>query len=256
MAGGPAVRQRAHHPDCPAGRAAAPGDDCDGQKYQRHRTEHAEQEDCPERGEQPERTAQQVAVNRGRRERGTAGRTCHLLMLRMAGPSGSSERGGSELMQRVGRVHAESAQQRCRGIWRLEREDLGQHLLGRDLQLPTIRLGRSLKHFLGRRGDAQAIFLHEVPDRRLPGHGAHWQWRSVGAGPQAQGAQGLVIERLKGLASLLQVHAQHGFDRGILKQGEQEVIGAGSAITSATSLLTGPQIDGPRVKHLGRIRWS
>src|SRR5271169_4660154 len=53
-----------------------------------------------------------------------------------------------------------------------------------------------------------------------------------------------------GLASLLQAHAQHGFDRGILQQGEQDVIGAGSAITSATGLLTGPQIDGPDVKRL------
>jgi hypothetical protein len=48
-----------------------------------------------------------------------------------------------------------------------------------------------------------------------------------------------VIERLKGLACLLQVHAQHGFDRGILEQGKQEVIGASSTITSAASLLTG-----------------
>jgi hypothetical protein len=74
----------------------------------------------------------------------------------------------------------------------------------------------------------------------------------VGAGPQAQGTQGFVIERRKGLASLLQVHAQHGFDRGILEQGEQEVIGARSAITSATSLLTGLQTDGPGVKRLWR----
>ena len=61
-----------------------------------------------------------------------------------------------------------------------------------------------------------------------------------------------MIERLEGLASLLQAHAQHGFDRGIFKQGEQEVIGASSAITSATSLLTGLQIDGPGVKRLWR----
>ena len=33
-------------------------------------------------------------------------------------------------------------------------------------------------------------------------------------GPQAQGTQGFLIERLKGLASLLQAHAQHDFDRG------------------------------------------
>ena len=61
-----------------------------------------------------------------------------------------------------------------------------------------------------------------------------------------------MIERLKGLASLQQVHPQHDFDRGILEQGEQEVIGAIAAITSATSLLTGLQTDGPDVKHLWR----
>ena len=72
------------------------------------------------------------------------------------------------------------------------------------------------------------------------------QWGGVGAGPQSQGTQGFVIERLKGLASLLQAHAQHDFDRGIFKQGEQDVIGASSAITSATSLLTGPHISSPR----------
>jgi hypothetical protein len=49
---------------------------------------------------------------------------------------------------------------------------------------------------------------------------------------------------------LLQAHAQHDFDRGILQQAEQDVIGASSAITSATGLLTGPHIDGPGVKHL------
>src|SRR5580693_2708995 len=59
-----------------------------------------------------------------------------------------------------------------------------------------------------------------------------------------------------GLASLLQGHAQGDFDRGILQQGEQEVIGAGSAITSATGLLTGPQIDGPRVMHLWPNRFG
>ncbi len=67
---------------------------------------------------------------------------------------------------------------------------------------------------------------------------------------QAEGAQRFVIERLEGLARLLQAHAQHDFDRGILQQGEQEVIGAGSAITSATSFLTGLHVDGPDVKHL------
>jgi hypothetical protein len=51
---------------------------------------------------------------------------------------------------------------------------------------------------------------------------------------------------------LLQAHAQYGFDRGILEQGEQDVIGAVSAITSATSLLTGLQTDGPGVKRLWR----
>src|SRR5580692_3205306 len=53
-----------------------------------------------------------------------------------------------------------------------------------------------------------------------------------------------------GLASLLQAHAQHDFDRGILQHGEQEVISAGPAITPATGLLTGLQIDGPRVMRL------
>ena len=118
--------------------------------------------------------------------------------------------------------------------------------------LPAVGLDRFLKHFLCRGRHAEAIFLRDVSDPRLLRHGAHRQWGSVGAGPQAQGAQGFVIERLKGLASLLQAHAQHDFDRGILQQGEQDVIGASSAITSATSLLTGPQIDGPGVKHLWR----
>jgi hypothetical protein len=59
-----------------------------------------------------------------------------------------------------------------------------------------------------------------------------------------------VIERLKGLASLLQAHVPHDFDRGIVQQCEQFVIGASLAITSATSFRTGPQLDGPAVKHL------
>jgi hypothetical protein len=148
------------------------------------------------------------------------------------------------------RVHAESAQQyRCR-IWWLESEDLGQHLLGRDLGLPAHGLDRFLEHFLCRGRHAEAIFFHDGSDRRPLRHGAHRQWGSVGAGPHAHGTQGFLIERLKGLASLLQAHAQHDFDRGILKQAEQDVIGASSAITSPTSLLTGPQIDGPDVKHL------
>src|SRR5580692_10249006 len=154
------------------------------------------------------------------------------------------------------RVHAQSAQQhRCR-IWWLESEDLGQHLLARDIEPPAVGLRRVLKHFLGRGRHAEAIFLHDVQERRLLRHGAHLQRGSVGAGPQAQGAQGFAIEGLKGLASLLQAHAQHGFERGILEQGEQEVIGAASAITSATSLLTGPQIDGPAVQHLWRCRFG
>src|ERR1700749_1969441 len=49
--------------------------------------------------------------------------------------------------------------------------------------------------------------------------------------------------------SLRRGHAQGAFDRGILQQGEQDVIGASSAITPATSLLTCLQIDGPRVMH-------
>ena len=156
------------------------------------------------------------------------------------------------------RVHAESAQQHRRRIWWLESEDLGQHLLGRDLELPAVGLDRFLKHFLCRGRHAEAILFRDVSDPRLLRHGAHRQWGSVGAGSHAQGTQGFVIERLKGLASLLQAHAQHDFDRGILQQGEQDVIGASSAITSATSLLTGPHIDGPaREAPLAqRIRWS
>jgi hypothetical protein len=138
----------------------------------------------------------------------------------------------------------------ARRIWWLEGEDLGQHLLGRNLELPAVGPGRFLKHFLCRGRHAEAIFFRDVSDPRLLRHGAHRQRGSVGAGPQAQGTQGFVIERLKSLAGLLQVHAQHDFDRGILQQGEQEVIGASPAITSAASLLTGPQIDGPRVKNL------
>src|ERR1700722_11562586 len=150
------------------------------------------------------------------------------------------------------RVHAEGAKQRRRRIWWLESEDLGQHLLGCDLEPPAVGPGRLLKHLLCRRRHAEAIFFRDVSEPRLLRHGAHRQRGSVGAGPQAQGAQGFVIEGLKGLAGLLQAHAQHDFDRGILQQGEQEVFGASSAITSATSLLTGPQIDSPDVKHLWR----
>jgi hypothetical protein len=65
-----------------------------------------------------------------------------------------------------------------------------------------------------------------------------------------------VIERLVGLASLLQVYAQQGLDRGIVHQGEQEVIGASSAITPATSFLTGSEIDGPGVVRLRRNRFG
>jgi hypothetical protein len=81
--------------------------------------------------------------------------------------------------------------------------------------------------------------LGDVSDPRLLRHGAHRDWWSVGAGPQAHGGQGFVIERLKGPASLLQAHAQHNLDRRILQQRKQEVIGAGSTIASATSLLAG-----------------
>src|SRR5580704_6671637 len=48
----------------------------------------------------------------------------------------------------------------------------------------------------------------------------------------------------------MQAHAQQDFDRRILQQGEQDVIGARSAVTSATSFLTGLQVDGPDVTHL------
>ena len=60
------------------------------------------------------------------------------------------------------RVHAESAQQHRRRIWWLESEDLGQHLLGRDLEPPTVGLRRFLKHFLCRGRHAEAIFLRDV----------------------------------------------------------------------------------------------
>jgi hypothetical protein len=36
----------------------------------------------------------------------------------------------------------------------------------------------------------------------------------------------------------------------VIEQGEQDVIGARSAITSATGFLSGPQINGPAVKDL------
>ena len=135
----------------------------------------------------------------------------------------------------------------------MEREDLGQHLGAGDLELPmTLGLVRILEHFLCCRRHAEAISFRDVSDPRLLRHGAHRQRGSVRAGTQTQGGQGFAIERLKGLASLLQAHAQHGFDRWILEQGEQDVIGAGPAITSATSLLAGPQIDRPAVKHLRR----
>ena len=111
-------------------------------------------------------------------------------------------------------------------------------------------LAEFLKYLLCRGRHAEAIFSHDVSDPRLLRHGAHRQWGCVGAGSHAQGTQGFLIERLKGPASLLQAHAQRGFDRGILQQGEQKVVGARSAITSATSLLTGPQIEGPGVMHL------
>ena len=143
-------------------------------------------------------------------------------------------RGRIQSAPNLRRVHAESAQQHRRRIWWLENEDLGQHLLGRDLEPPTVGLRRFLKHFLCRGRHAEAIFLHDVSERRLLRHGAHRQWGSVGAGPQAQGAQGFLIERLKGLAGLLQAHAQHDFDRGILQQGEQKVIAELAPITSCS----------------------
>ena len=86
---------------------------------------------------------------------------------------------------------------------------MGQHLPGRDLGLPAIGLDRILKNFSLPRRDAEAIFFRDVSDPRLLRHGAHRQFGSVGAGRQAQGTQGFVIERVKGLASLLQAHVQH-----------------------------------------------
>src|SRR5581483_907122 len=138
------------------------------------------------------------------------------------------------------RVHGESTEQHRGRIWWLESEDPGQYLLGRDLGLAAIGLDRFLEHFLRRGRHAEAVFVHDVSERRLLRHGARRQRGSVGAGPHAQGTQGFLIERRKGLASVLQAHAEHGLDRGILQQCEEEVIGAGSAITSATRLLTGP----------------
>lgn len=61
---------------------------------------------------------------------------------------------------------------------------------------------------------------------------------NVDAGLHAQGTQGFLIEGVKDLASLLQAHAQDALDRGIRQQAEQDVIGAGSAVTSAMSLLS------------------
>jgi len=112
--------------------------------------------------------------------------------------------------------------------------------LSRNLGLPAIWLDGILKHFLCRRRDAEAILLRHVSDPRLVWHCTHRKWRSVGARCEAQGSQGFAIERLEGLASLLQVDAQHDFDRRILEQGEQKVIGAISAVTSAASLFAGP----------------
>src|SRR6202050_1402026 len=54
------------------------------------------------------------------------------------------------------------------------------------------------------------------------------------------------------MTSLLQAHAQHGFDGGILQQGEQDVIGASAAVTPATGLLTGPQTHSPGGKRFRR----
>jgi hypothetical protein len=65
------------------------------------------------------------------------------------------------------RVHAESAQQHRRRIWWLESEDLGQHLLGRDLELPMVGLRRVLKHFLCRGRHPDAIFLRDVSNLQL-----------------------------------------------------------------------------------------
>src|SRR5580700_8326051 len=167
------------------------------------------------------------------------------------------ERGGCiQSAPDLGCVHAESAQQHRRRIWWLESEDLGQHLLGRDLELAAVGPDRILKHFLCRGRQTEVIFCRNIPEPRLLGDGAHRQCGSVGAEDHAQGNQGFVIERLLDLASLLQGHAQGDFDRGILQQREQEVIGAGSAITPAAGLLTGLQIDGPRVMHLGRSRFG
>jgi hypothetical protein len=90
--GGAAVRQRAHHPDRPTRRAPAPRNHGDRQKYQRDRAQHAEQEDRAEHGEQPDRATQQVAVDRGRRERGAGGCPHHLLVMRTRDTSGSPRR--------------------------------------------------------------------------------------------------------------------------------------------------------------------
>jgi len=71
------------------------------------------------------------------------------------------------------RVQApQSAQPRRRRIWWRESQDLGQHLLGRDLELPAVGPGRFLKHFLCRGRHAEAILFRDVLERRLLRHGA------------------------------------------------------------------------------------
>jgi hypothetical protein len=74
-------------------------------------------------------------------------RTPSLEVVKVAGDSAVG-RDGIQSAPNVRRVHPESAQQHPRRIWRLESEDLGQHLLGRDLELPAIGPDRVLKHFL------------------------------------------------------------------------------------------------------------
>src|ERR1700685_1541658 len=120
-------------------------------------------------------------------------RTPSLTVVNVAGDSAVG-RGRIQSASNLRRVHAESAQQDRRRIWWLESEDLGQHLLSRDLGFPAIGLDRILKYFLRYGRHAESIFLCDVSEPRLPRHGAHRQWGSVGGGAQAHGAQGFVIE--------------------------------------------------------------
>jgi hypothetical protein len=101
----------------------------------------------------------------------------------------------AETLQRVRAIDAESIQQhRCR-IWWLEGEDLRDYLGSGDLEFPmTLGLVSLLQHFLCCGRHAEAIFFSDVSDSRLLRDGAHRQWGSIAARPQAQGAESFAIE--------------------------------------------------------------